>query len=195
MIEANRAGEGILRTGNGLTIHDGQICARRSFETAKLSSLIANATSPRKGRSGGCMLVARDCGRPALIVRVVPVGVGQASCAVPLALILVSTPSESLVSESELAELYGLSPAESRLALALVRGRRMTEIVADFGVQITTLRTQLSSTLKKCGVERQSDLVRLIASIPVVQSQAVELAEATPPVNYAAAEVPAYPGR
>jgi hypothetical protein len=36
-------------------------------------------------------------------------------------------------------------------------------------VQITTLRTQLSSVLKKCGVERQSDLVRLISNIPVVR--------------------------
>jgi hypothetical protein len=31
------------------------------------------------------------------------------------------------------------------------------------------LRTQLSSVLKKCGVERQSDLVRLISNIPVVR--------------------------
>ena len=189
MIEANRAGEEILRAGDALTIHEGQICARRNFETAKLSALIANATAPEKGRSAGCMLVARDGGRPALIVRVAPVGAGQAGYGVPFALILVSAPSENLVSESELAELYGLSPAESRLAVALVRGRKMTEIVADFGVQITTLRTQLSAILKKCDVERQSDLVRLIANIPVVHPQAVDLAEAPPPIHHATAEM------
>lgn len=177
VIEANRLGEEILRASDGLALHEGQVCARRSFETAKLASLIANATVPEKGRSAGCMLVARDGGRPALIVRVAPVRAGQAWCAIPLALILVSTPRENLISERELAELYGLSPAESRLALALVRGRRMKEIVADFGVQITTLRTQLSAILKKCDVERQSDLVRLIANIPVVHPQRDEVAE------------------
>ena len=35
-------------------------------------------------------------------------------------------------------------------------------------LQITTLRTQLSSILKKCDVERQSDLVPIVSSIPVV---------------------------
>ena len=34
----------------------------------------------------------------------------------------------------------------------------------EFGVKIG-IRTQLSSTLKKCGVERQSDLVHLISNI------------------------------
>ncbi len=188
VIEANRIGEQILRTGDALTIHEGQICARRNFETSKLTSLIANATAPGKARSAGCMLVARDGGRPALIVRVAPVGAGHARGDMPLALILVSTPREMLVSESELAELYGLSPAESRLALALVRGRRMKEIVADFGVQITTLRTQLSAVLKKCDVERQSDLVRLIANIPVIHPQSIEAAEAVLPVHHASAK-------
>jgi len=188
VIDTNRAGEEILRAGDALTIHEGQISARRNFETAKLLSLIANAAVPEKGPSAGCMLVARDGGLPALIVRVAPVRAGRAGSGIPLALILVSTPSENLVSERELAELYGLSPAESRLALALVRGRRMTEIVADFGVQITTLRTQLSAILRKCEVERQSDLVRLIATIPVVNPQAVSVAEATPPEHHASAK-------
>jgi DNA-binding CsgD family transcriptional regulator len=52
--------------------------------------------------------------------------------------------------------------------VAVAFGKRLSELSGEFGVQITTLRTQLSSVLKKCGVERQSDLVRLISNIPVV---------------------------
>jgi DNA-binding CsgD family transcriptional regulator len=92
----------------------------------------------------------------------------------PLAMVLVSTPDENHVSEAELSELYGLSPAESRLAIAIAFGKRLNELPSEFGVQITTLRTQLSSILKKCEVERQSDLVRLISNIPVVQLRANE---------------------
>jgi DNA-binding CsgD family transcriptional regulator len=85
-------------------------------------------------------------------------------------MIVVSAANEERVSEYELSELYGLSRAESRVALALEHGKRLTELIADFGVQITTLRTQLSSILKKCEMKRQADLVRLIGSIPVLRS-------------------------
>ena len=163
------AGDAILRIGDGLTIRNGEICARRSFETTKLAHLIANAASTSgTNLSAGCMLIARDEGRTPYVVRVAPVST-TAGYNLPAAMILVSTPDENLISERELAELYGLSPAESRLALALARGKRLTSLVAEFGVQVTTLRTQLSSVLRKCEVELQADLIRLIGSIPVVQ--------------------------
>jgi DNA-binding CsgD family transcriptional regulator len=171
IVETNHVGEHILRVGDGLTIRNGHIGARRGFETAKLAFLIAQAAAANGDRpSAGCMLVARDSGRPPYVVRVAPVSAGLAGYDSPMALILVSTMDESRVSERELAELYGLSPAESRIASALARGKRLTDLPGELGVQIATLRTQLSSVLKKCQVERQSDLVRLIASIPVVRS-------------------------
>jgi DNA-binding CsgD family transcriptional regulator len=168
--ETNQAAERILRLGDGLTIRNGRICARRNFETAKLAELIAHATAAT-GRQPpvGCLLIGRDSGRPAYIVRVVPVDASQSGFDLPMAMILVSAPDENRVSESELAELYGLSPAESRLAAAVGFGKRLNELAGEFGVQITTLRTQLSSILHKCGVERQSDLVRLISHIPIVR--------------------------
>jgi DNA-binding NarL/FixJ family response regulator len=112
------------------------------------------------------MLIARENGRPPYVVRVAPAGGGLAGDDLPMAMLVISTPDECHVSEGELAELYGLSSAESRIALALSCGKKLTELVGEFGVQITTLRTQLSSILRKCGVERQSDLVRLISTIP-----------------------------
>jgi DNA-binding NarL/FixJ family response regulator len=170
IIETNRAGEAILRAGDGLTMRNGQICARRSFETTKLTYLIANATAASESDlSAGSMLIGRDGGLPSYVVRVAPVRNRSAGYNLPAAMIVVSTPEENLISEQELAALYGLSPTESRLAVALARGKRMNQLPSELGVQISTLRTQLSSILRKCGVERQADLVRLIASIPVVQ--------------------------
>jgi DNA-binding CsgD family transcriptional regulator len=170
IIETNQAAERILHLGDGLTIRSGRIYARRNFETAKLTELIARATAAPGGHpSAGCLLVGRDGGHPAYIVRVAPVTAGLVGYNVPMAMVLVSAPDENRISESELAELYGLSPAESRLAVAVAFGKRLSELASEYGVQITTLRTQLSSVLKKCGVERQSDLVRLISNIPVVR--------------------------
>jgi DNA-binding CsgD family transcriptional regulator len=167
VVETNSAGEQILRSGDGLTIRNGQICARRSFETAKLACLIAKAAAASRP-SGGCMLIARDHGRSPYVVRVAPVSPGAAGFDLPMAMIFVSVPAENHISERELAELYGLSRSEGRLAMALASGKRMIELAGEFGVQITTLRTQLSSILRKCEVERQSDLVRLVSRIPVV---------------------------
>jgi DNA-binding CsgD family transcriptional regulator len=54
------------------------------------------------------------------------------------------------------AEFFSLSPAESRLAGALMKGRRLSEIAHGNGVEITTLRTQLSSVLRKVDVSARS---------------------------------------
>jgi PAS domain-containing protein len=175
IVDTNQTAERVLRLGDGLTIRNGRICARRSFETAKLAELIAHATTASGNcPSAGCLLIGRDGGRPSYVVRVAPIAAGQAGYNLPMAMVLVSTPDEDRVSESELAELYGLTPAESRLAMAVASGRRLNELTGEFGVQVTTLRTQLSSILKKCEVERQSDLVRLISIIPVVRLTPIE---------------------
>jgi DNA-binding CsgD family transcriptional regulator len=58
--------------------------------------------------------------------------------------------------------LFGLSPAEARVAAALMRGISLSDAAAASGVQITTVRTQLRSILRKVGVKRQFDLVRLL---------------------------------
>jgi DNA-binding CsgD family transcriptional regulator len=61
-----------------------------------------------------------------------------------------------------------LSREESRLTAALLAGKTMREAATDFEVQITPLRTQLSSVLRKVGVSRQAELIRVLSNIPVV---------------------------
>src|SRR5438105_12448799 len=92
----------------------------------------------------------------------------------PLTLILSIVSNARPPTERDLAELFGLSPAESRLTVALLAGKTMREIATDSGVQITTLRTQLSSVLRKVGVRRQTELIRVLANIPVVPASLPE---------------------
>jgi len=63
----------------------------------------------------------------------------------------------------DLAELFGLSPAEARVAAAMMTGKSLSDIATSSGLQITTVRTQLRSILKKVGVRRQFDLVRMLS--------------------------------
>jgi DNA-binding CsgD family transcriptional regulator/PAS domain-containing protein len=177
IIDANRAGEQILLADDGLTaMRNGQIAARRSFETAKLARLIANAAAAEGSvPSAGCMLIARDDGRLPYVVRVAPASRGLTGDDMPMAMLVISSPEERRVSEGELAELYGLSPAESRIAMALTQGKKLTALATELDLRITTLRSQLSSLLRKCEVERQSDLVRLISTIPLATASHPEL--------------------
>jgi len=82
-------------------------------------------------------------------------------------MILVADPEQRGLAAAELAEFFGLSPAESRLAVELYKGKRLCEVAAESGVRITTLRTQLSAILAKVGVERQADLIHVLSSLPL----------------------------
>jgi DNA-binding CsgD family transcriptional regulator len=80
-------------------------------------------------------------------------------------MVIVTHPDVQSASEQDLADFFGLSPGEGRLAVALMSGKRLADIAVAFGVQITTLRTQLSSVRKKVGVQRQADLIRVLSSV------------------------------
>jgi len=165
VVEMNRAGEAILRLEDGLLVRDERLRARRVFETTKIAKLIAGVTAERgPGAAAGLMLIGRCDALPAYALTVAPLRTGSARDAPRLALVVVVDPVRHAPSETDLAEFFGLSPAEARIAAAMMAGKRLSEVAADRGVQITTVRTQLGSILKKVGVKRQSDLLRVLSS-------------------------------
>lgn len=148
-------------------IRNGRLCVPRGFETAKLAELVARAVDEKAGTAAGRMLVARANNRPAYVLTVAPLGAHLAADERPQAMIVVSDPDQMTPSRADLASLYGLSPAESRLATRLLRGMTLHDIAVASGLQISTLRTQLGSTLRKVGVKRQADLVRVLSACGV----------------------------
>jgi DNA-binding CsgD family transcriptional regulator len=62
----------------------------------------------------------------------------------------------------QLGELFGLSPREARLALAISRGMSLTEAAAEFGLTIATARTYSKSIYAKTGARGLPDLVRIV---------------------------------
>jgi DNA-binding CsgD family transcriptional regulator len=165
VVEMNRAGESIVRLEDGLLIREDRLCARRVFETAKIAKLIFGATAERKpGAAAGRMLIGRCDVLPAYVLTVAPLRTGLAVNERRLALVVVVDPVRHAPSETDLTQFFALSPAEARLAVAMMTGKRLSTIAADRGLQITTVRTQLGSILRKVGVRRQSDLLRILSS-------------------------------
>src|SRR5439155_11361750 len=102
-------------------------------------------------------------GPPAYVLTVAPLRADLAVGDRRFAMIVVVDPERHSPSENDLAEFFGLSPAEARLAAALLTGKTLSDIAANSGIRITTLRTQLGSILRKVGAERQSDLIRILS--------------------------------
>jgi DNA-binding CsgD family transcriptional regulator len=82
----------------------------------------------------------------------------------PVAVVLISDPSQSPgVSGELLRSLFGLTPAECRLAQALSDGQTPTDYAAKNNLSIRTVRTHLSNILHKTGTRTQVELMRLLS--------------------------------
>lgn len=66
-----------------------------------------------------------------------------------------------------LAQLFGLTPAESSVTNWLVSGRTIDEYAQDRGVSPATVRSQLKTVLAKTGMSRQAQLVAALARLPI----------------------------
>lgn len=67
------------------------------------------------------------------------------------------------------ADTFGLTPAEARLAVTLASGVAVKTIAAQRRVEVSTVRTQLRSILAKTGTNRQAELVRVLLGLPAVR--------------------------
>ncbi len=65
----------------------------------------------------------------------------------------------------ELSKRFGLSPAETALALALYAGETLSEIAERKGLSVHTVRNQLRTAFSKTHTHRQHQLVRLISDL------------------------------
>ena len=115
--------------------------------------------SPRR------LLVGRAEHHPPQLVTVFPLKRQLALGEETLVLVQVADLSTGPASSMDFADLFGFSPAENRLARALMQGKTLQNLTTEFGVQMPTLRAQMRSVLRKCGVQRQVDLMRLLIRI------------------------------
>jgi DNA-binding CsgD family transcriptional regulator/PAS domain-containing protein len=166
VIEMNGLAEQVVRRGDGLTFRRGAIGAARVFETAKLEAAIASATRPGATATNSRILIGRQGGKHDYILAVSPLGVDLDFYSDPMALIIVVDPEARCPKADDLSAYFGLSFAESRLATQLMSGKPLRAIAAESGAATATLRSQLRSILKKIRVERQADLLLVLARVP-----------------------------
>ncbi len=172
ILETNRSAASILKTRDGLAREKGFVKASRRQENAGLQTLLADAIAQglrTKMGSGGELLVSRPSMRRPLALLVVPICSEQLDFGArrPVAAIFVRDPENRLeLSTERLSRLFGLTSAESRLAVALAQGQSVQNYAKANAVSENTVRWTLKNVMCKTGTRRQAELVRLILTGP-----------------------------
>ena len=157
-----------------LAIAKNVLSATDSRENEELALLIAGAVSNGKNgsepvRGGGAIRLSR-AGTPGILqVTVLPVPEQKRIAASgSFALVLVSDPSSLPRPRAALMQqMYGLTPAESRLADLPFGGSGSSRGCGAAPHYIGTARFHLKRVLAKTGTHRQTELMRLMLSLPV----------------------------
>jgi len=171
IVHMNRTAAKILAENDGLIAARGRLAAERTSESAELESLIAQARDTSVGtglRPAGAIAISR-CLRQSLSVLITPVRNMSLDTTSPVhAIAFVTDPSQRVRPGADvLRTLFGLTPAECRVALLLAEGHAPPAIADLLGISTNTLKTQLASIYRKTGTSRQTQLVRTLSQLVI----------------------------
>ncbi|HEY0309353.1 MAG TPA: helix-turn-helix transcriptional regulator [Acidobacteriaceae bacterium] len=170
VIFSNRQAESIARTADALSLANGRLSAVSSAQNHRLQTLLSGAVGAGLAvNSGSSLLLNRRSGKKPLRVTVTPfVSQLPGSSAQLAALIFVSDPEARPQSRSAiLRSLYALTPTEARVADSLLHGLETREIAEALGLTLETIRFHIKRILSKTGTRRQTELMRLMLSLPL----------------------------
>jgi DNA-binding CsgD family transcriptional regulator len=170
----NRAADELLEGRDGLFLERGALRCADAEEHKRLRAAITGAgeLGSRRGAGDGANLkISRPSGKRAFQVAVVPVRHGG-SRGEPTGrvVVFIGDPERDTANKARaLRELFDLTSAEGQVAEAISRGDSLPEIAGRLRIGYSTVRTHLARVLAKTGARRQSDLVRLLLSVPAVR--------------------------
>jgi DNA-binding CsgD family transcriptional regulator len=134
---------------------------------------VAQAASLDEGnRTGGALSLERPSLRSPLRLLAVPLPAGSAWPDLPLesgAILVVVDPEEARALPSDRPQaLFGLTPAEAAVAVALAAGEGLPAVADRLGIARPTARTHADRVLAKTGTGRQAELAGLLERLAVL---------------------------
>jgi DNA-binding CsgD family transcriptional regulator/PAS domain-containing protein len=184
-ILANRAAHRIAAQQDGFVIASDGLRGATPADTRVLQRAVTDVARGGTGTGLGLRLSRASSSRP-YEVMVVPVSRGRRwlTRRRHTAVVFISDSGLSLVSPTQLVhDLYGLTPAETRLALFLLGGQTIREAMAALGVSRNTAHSQLTSIFRKTGANSQAELVRILLRGPGAVRLPGDSSDSYPPVE------------
>ncbi len=167
ILHANVAAECLLTRGDALLANGGRLHTTDAKAAGALAALISRAgTDAWEQRSAGSLALREKGRRLPLTVTATPLRLEEASVFARGSAVLVCVTGSfaEATADVKLAELFALTEAESRLAVALQEGLTLREASLRHGISINTARVQLANIFAKTKTHRQADLIRLMMS-------------------------------
>jgi DNA-binding CsgD family transcriptional regulator/PAS domain-containing protein len=175
IIFGNPAAERLLVRHKGLSVRQGLLVGSSPRSTDGLRALIKNAamTGVHREQSSGGLWISETEVRP-LSLLVCPLYSPGALLPIDrvdgCALLLINDPDRAIKPPpGELARIYGLTGAETKLLCAILGGQRLAEYAHRASITMNTVKTYMKNILGKTGTERQGDLLRIVMSNPLLQ--------------------------
>ncbi len=167
IVFANRRAEQLQSEADGIRVRAGEIALQRKQDDDHLQFLIAQALSSTvsPSSSDSAMRVRRPSGKRPYAILVGPVyGSYPALSSVRPAVCLVITDPEHqpLPPGDRLQALFGLTPAETRLASLLAAGEDLRQAADRLRITYGTARARLAQIFQKTETRRQGELIRLL---------------------------------
>jgi DNA-binding CsgD family transcriptional regulator len=165
IIEANPVAAELLRVGDALTQSSGRLQALHRLGNEQLQQTIAvieGLVKRRSTQASKSIFISRPDQSP-LRMMIVPLA---GTSLLPrmhsplMAAFVFSKAAIPVINTAALLSLYGLTPAEARVAAKLVEGHSLGAISRSFSISIETARTHLKRVLAKTQCESQSALIR-----------------------------------
>lgn len=175
VLHVNAAAATELRRADPLSVKSSGELQAKGLARAQtaLRTALAAAINPLHGARERLATVARLSRRNGETVLVQALPLPQRDRAVTVtvnqqvatcALVVHESASRQLTIGPELLRhLYGLTPSEAEVAVAVSRGLSGTEVCSELNIRYNTLKTHLKRVYAKTQTRRQSDLVRLLA--------------------------------
>ena len=160
ILEVNDRARNILRRDDGLYDKDGALRAWVPADDARLQKLLAGALAPPgRAATAGATTIRRSGDARRLMVAVNPVA-GPAldfGARRVAALVLLTDPGgRPRLDADTVADVLGLTAAESRIAVMLSEGMSAPDIATTTGRRASTVNTLIQRAYRKLGISRQA---------------------------------------
>ncbi len=174
IVYANNVAEMLIRMRRGLYARQGRIAATDTKTNQKLQMLICAASHPIGGGipSAGSLILPDQDGNSLYSLHVVPVSRQSSSNLIfserPVAgLFIVERNLGAAERVRSFAQLFGLTPAETRMLAALIFGEGVTYAAEQMKMAESTARTHIRHILEKTDTHRQAELTRLFFEVTI----------------------------
>ncbi|PVA05729.1 helix-turn-helix transcriptional regulator [Thalassorhabdomicrobium marinisediminis] len=164
MVSATGSASSMLAASDGLRLRGGAVAATCAFSDRALQSAIRTALAHPDGGNSELLRLNQSEADRALGLVVQPVPRTARKGAIACALVIRDSDRPSAPGLDLLRGLFDLTPAEAGLTRILAMGHTLDEAAADLSISRNTARAHLRAIFSKCGINRQTELVRLVLS-------------------------------